>query len=122
MTLMADGWPGLEVKAFPKKGDSVPESWTPVGNPATTLPLTGAVGLAGCDPQASWRETSFSHGWFISRLKASPSHCPSSAALPFVAWARGGLRDSQRSQQVHRPLHKSPSCQPGPGGGVGVLI
>ena len=40
--------------SLPIEGDSVPKSWTTVGNPATTLPLTCAVGLAGCDPQASW--------------------------------------------------------------------
>lgn len=92
------------------------------GKPSRGLALTWIEELAGGDPQARWRETLFSNGWFISRLKPSPSHCPTSAALPFAAWALGGLSDIQRSQQPHRSLHKSPSCQPGPGGGVGMLI
>lgn len=93
--------------------------WIIVGSPATTVPLTRAAGSAGCDPGAGWQETSFSNGSFICRLKTPASHCPSSASLPFAAWARGGWSDIQRSQQVHRPLHKSASYQPGPGGGGG---
>lgn len=78
-----------------------------VGSPAMTLPFIGPAWLAGCDPQASCQEASFSNGWFVSGLKASPSHCPSSAALSFATWALGGLCDFQHSQQVHQPLHKS---------------